>query len=244
MAIQSRADLIDYALRRLGHPVLEVNIDEDQMEDRVDDALQLFSKYHFDGVQRAYFKHQITQEEFDRQWIEAPEPIASVVQLLPINDGNGSIFDVRYQMALSDLYYFGSLDLVGYDITRSYMSLLQQLLNPQKAIRFSRVENRIYIDTNWQKTLKVGTWVVIEAYRVLDPQDLPEIYNDVLLKNYVTSLFKRQWGQNLSKFGSIQLPGGVTLDGVRMIQEADAEIEKIENQIRDEGQLPIDFMMG
>ncbi len=62
----SRQGLIDYCLRRLGAPVLEINVDDDQIDDLVDDALQYFQERHFDGVERMYLKYKITQDDIDR----------------------------------------------------------------------------------------------------------------------------------------------------------------------------------
>ena len=70
----SRQGLIDYCLRRLGAPVLEINIDDEQIDDLVDDALQYFNERHFDGVEKMYLKYQVTQEDIDRGKASAKDP--------------------------------------------------------------------------------------------------------------------------------------------------------------------------
>ena len=62
----TKQQLIDYCLRKLGAPVLEINVDDDQIDDLVDDAIQLFNERHFDGVERMYLKYKITQGDIDR----------------------------------------------------------------------------------------------------------------------------------------------------------------------------------
>jgi len=170
--------------------------------------------------------------------------VTSVTRIFPFTQQSVGMFDIRYQYALNDLYTFGTIDLVQYDLTQSYLSLLRQYLSPDKSVRFSRVQNRLYIDMNWSQQVSVGGYLIIECYRILDPRLYPEIYEDRLLKRYATALFKRQWGQNLSKYSGIKLPGDITLDGKSMYTEAVAEIEAIEKDIVSKYELPADFIMG
>jgi len=265
--ISSKEDLINYAFRRLGAPVIEINVDYEQAEDRLEDALLYFQERHFDGVERAYFRHQVTSDDIANQYIntnnfgpvngptgDAPtgRDIVSVVKVFQFGDfANINMFDVRYQMALSD--YFGinrglggqsSLGLASYDSTKRYINLLQDMFNPEKAIRFNKVSNRVHLDMNWSQELQAGDYLIFEAYVKLDPEIFTEIYNDRYFKEYYTALLKRQWGQNLSKFDGVQLPGGVMLRGGQIVAEANAEIVQIEQEVLRSYELPVDFMTG
>lgn len=273
----TRQQLIQYCLRNLGHPVIEINVDEEQLEDRVDEALQFFAEYHFDGVEKVYLKYQVQQQDINNGYIsltsnntfnagtgasgqsESSMPvtetgqtgsvniddlIASVLQVFHFSTGTINMFDVRYQYALNDLYTFGTIELIHYSVTQQYLSLLRQMLSPEKSVRFSRKSNKLYIDMKWQRDTKVGDWIVIEAYRVMDPRVYPEIYNDMLLKKYLTALFKRQWGINLSKFNGIQMLGGVTFNGQKIYEEATREIEAIESTVQSKWELPPDMIVG
>lgn len=271
--LTGRQQLIDYCMRRLGAPVVEINVDGSQVEDRVDDALQLFSEYHFDGVEKIYLKYELTQEDIDNGFIEMKakntgfdskdrnitveelgpgiqetipmeDLITSVIRIFQLRNTSFGMFDIRYQYALNELYSFGSFDIQNYAMMQQYMSLLSDILTPEKQIEFSRVTNKIYFPMTLKREFRAGNPIVIECYRVLDPRKYPEIYNDRLLKRYITALVKRQWGENLSKFEGIQMPGGVTFNGQRMIQEAQEEITKIEEQIINEFELPVDFAVG
>jgi hypothetical protein len=275
--IQTRQELKDYCLRRLGYPVIEINVDDAQIEDRLDDALLLFSEMHYDGAERVFLPKQITQSDIDQKYIDlttattadaskgilaapAMDPdgnsILSVVRVFQLFDTLGgsagvNIFDAKYQIALNDLFGLysstGSSFVMGsiqhYDITRRYLGLLQDYLTPENTVRFSKVTNRIYLDTDW-KNMSVGDFFMFEAYKILDPEDYPEIYNDRLLKAYTTALIKKQWGSNLSKYNGIALAGGVTLNGSQIFQEAMQEIELLEKEFSDRYELPPDFMVG
>ena len=216
----TRENLKQYALRALGKPVIEINADDDQLEDRLDEALQYFAQYHYDGIQRAYLKYQYTQTDKDRiktdssesvtkngittTWKEGqgyvvvPESVISVINIFPFsNKGSMNLFDVRYQMRLNDLYDFSSTE-----------------------------------------------YIVIECYRKMDPTVHSDVYNDLFLKRYVTALFKKQWGANLSKFDGVAMIGGVTLNGRQIYSEALSDIEKLEQEIRSTFELNPAMMIG
>lgn len=245
----TRQQLKDYALRRLGDPVIEINVDDSQVEDRLDDALQFFAEYHFDGVQKQFYKHQLTADDMTNEYIDMNQVDSSVISVTRIfEQGNNSVnmFDVRYQMALNDFYGVrtGMGNMAQYDITKRHLALIQQMLDPEKAVRFSRVTNKLLIDTDWSEQFTAGDFVVIEAYSILDPNTYTEIYNDRLLKEYVTSLIKRQWGMNLSKFQNITLPGGLSYNGAELYSQGQEEITKIEEEVQLKYELPPDFMVG
>ena len=266
----TKAALKEHCLRTLGKPVIDINVDDDQVDDRIDDALQYFAQYHYDGVERVYLKHKVTQAEIDRastnssvtatdkidssitaSWLEGkgfipiPDSVLSVVKVFDFTDKNTTnMFDVRYQLRLNDLYDFTSESIIHYEMTMRHLDFLDHILVGEKPIRFNQHQNRLYIDMHWSEDVNVDDFLIIEAYRKLDPDSYTDVYNDIYLKRYATALIKRQWGSNLSKFEGVQMLGGVTLNGAKLFEEAQADIEKLEEQIQLAYELPPNYMIG
>jgi hypothetical protein len=244
--ITSRADLKDYCLRSLGAPVIEINVDTDQVEDRIDDAFQFYREYHFDAVEKIYLKHQITANNISDQYIEISDAVVGVERVFPfMNKSTGTnIFDIKYQILINDLYTLMSTDLIYYTAVRQELELINQLLVGQKPIRFNRHMNRLHIDMDWAADVVPGTYIIVECWRILDPDVFTNVYNDMFLKRYATAQIKKQWGNNLKKFAGVQLPGGVTLNGEIIYQEAIEEIRQIETEIQSRFELPVDMFVG
>lgn len=247
----SRQKIIDYARRKLGEPVIELNVDDDQLEDRLDDALQLYREYHYDGLEKTFLKHQVTQENIDNEFIPAPDPIHNVTRAFVFSGlFNNTIFNFPARFSLSRIGTLGTfggapfISLSQLDITKRWLELAQQLLNPEKPIRFNKVTNKIFIDMNWEEEIRVDEFLIFETWVVVDPEAFTEVFNDVWLKAYFTALVKRQWGGNLSKFEGIQLPGGVTFNGQQLVDQANEEIEKLKEELDNRYSLPIDFQIG
>ena len=263
----TRETLKQYALRALGKPVIEINVDDDQLEDRLDEALQYFAQYHYDGIRRTYLKYQytaadktrmtsnssesVTKNSVTTSWKEGnnflvvPESVISVINIFPFsNKSNMNLFDVRYQLRLNDLYDFSSTSIINYDIVLRHLDFLDHILVGEKPLRFNQHDNRLYVDMDWKNDLAVGEFLVIEAYRKLDPEQFTDVYNDIYLKRYVTSLFKKQWGANLSKFDGVAMIGGVTLNGRQIYSEALQDIDKLETEIRSTFELNPAMIMG
>jgi hypothetical protein len=323
MAIPTtRVELKNYCLRDLGAPVLEINVDDDQLEDRIDQALDIFRLYHYDGIEKIYLKHQIsasrltivgtnakslvgvvtgqtsnarsslvpiehttpytnivyvcrtigtfvagetiidaegrtavlaasnffTAGDTDNGWIPIPDLVYGVSRVLPLYQGTSSsrsIFDLQYQLRLNDLYDLSSTSLIYYTTVMQHLATLDLVLNGKPIYRFNRLQDRLFLDVDWKNNnkIQVGDYMVVEAYRALDPVEFTKVWNEPWLKKYVTALFKRQWGTNLKKFSGLQLPGGVTLDGNRLFQEATEEIKILEDEIQNKS-APLDFFMG
>lgn len=246
----SRQSLIDYCLRKLGAPVIEINVDPDQVEDCVDDAIQIYNDYHSDGTLRTYLAHQMTDSDMSNGYISLDPRINYVTAMFPFTQGFGSgggIFNIRYQMALNDVTTFYTMigDFAYYEQMKMYMATLDMQLNGTPQVQFSRRQNRLYIwgDTN-DGTLKTGDYVVAEVYQNLDPNEATSIYNDRFIKAYTTALIKQRWGANMSKFEGMQLPGGITLNGAAIYEAATAELQELKEGLRLEGELPIDFYVG
>ena len=266
----SKATFKTYCKRALGFGVIDINVSDDQVDDRVDEALQYFSQYHYDGVERMYLKYQISQDDIDRSvtnttttatdkldstitasfsegknFIPMPDSVLSVMQIFSFSNAQtNSMFDIRYQLRLNDLYDFSSTSIINYDIVLRHLDFLDHILVGEKPLRFNQHDNRLFIDMDWKNDLAVGEFLVIEAYRKLDPEQFTDVYNDIYLKRYVTALFKKQWGANLSKFDGVAMIGGVTLNGRQIYSEALADVEKLETEIRSSFELNPAMMIG
>tara|TARA_S200002703_G_scaffold159772_1_gene174641 strand:+ start:6689 stop:7441 length:753 start_codon:yes stop_codon:yes gene_type:complete len=245
----SRQGLIDYAMRSLGDPVIEINIDPEQQEDRVDEALQYYQEFHSDATLRTYLKHLITSDDVTNEYISLSSNITFVSQLFPIRGGSitRDFFDIKYQLHLNDIAnlqtYMG--DLGYYEQMQQYLSLIDMRMNGTPQVQFSRKQNRLYIHGDFTDgDLKAGDYVVAEVYEILAPDSHTSIWNDRWLKEYTTALFKRQWGQNLIKFEGMTLPGGVTLNGRQIYEDAQLDIDRLREAIRTEHEMPADFFMG
>ena len=318
MALSTRQGLIDYCLRRLGHPVIEINVDEDQISDRIDDAFQHWNEYHFDGVERSYIKHKLTgstltltgsatfttgetitggtsgakttvhksssgtsvvyekpttaesfeanevitgsdsgttatiqsisKGDIENAYIPVGNDILNVVRVFKFGALVGSksdgLFDVDYQFALNDLYNLLSADITYYSMVKTHMNVLESIFRNERPIRFNRKTNRLYLDTDMDSTFDIDNYIIAEAYAILDPATYTEVYDDMFLKRYATALIKRQWGENMKKFGGIALPGGVTLNGDQIYGEAIQEISIIEDEMQMKYELPPMMMTG
>ena len=264
----TRETLKQYALRALGKPVIDINVDDDQLEDRLDEAYQYYAQYHYDGIRRTYLKYQYTQADYDRMTVDGsaesqtknsvttswkegqnflivPESVVSVINLFPFSSkGNLNLFDVRYQLRLNDLYDFSSTSIINYDNVLRHLDFLDHILVGEKPLRFNQHDNRLYIDMDWKNDLQIGEYMVIECYRKLDPTTFTDVNDDLFLKRYVTALFKKQWGANLSKFNGVAMLGGVTLNGQQIYSEALSDIEKLETELRTTYELNPALMIG
>lgn len=242
----SRSTLQDYCLRALGAPVLEVNVDEDQLEDRTDEAIQFYQEYHSDAVIREYIKHELTATDITNNYITVNDAVTSVVRLLKINASSGStLFDMGYHMRMNDIFMLQGLSTQMQEYTQAQqkLSLVDHLLNSHEHIRFSRHMNRIHMDEGFGD-LKAGEFIVLEVFSIIAPDTYVDVYNDHYLKKYLTALIKRQWGANLMKFQDFQLPGGITLNGRQIYEDAIEEIQGLEEECRLIWAMPDNFLMG
>ena len=281
----TRQGLIDYCLRQLGAPVLEINVDDDQIDDLVDDTIQYFNERHYDGVEKMYLKYEISQDDIDRgkgvdvaggnqvngktgvgivtttatstgiaattfsfyensNFIQVPDSVIGVERLFKFDTSSisGGMFSIKYQLFLNDLYYFNSVELLQYSMTKTYLEDIDHLLTTDKQIRFNKRQDRLYLDLDWGSQ-SAGNFIVIECYRALDPASFSQIYNDSFVKRYLTALIKRQWGRNLSKFRGVKLPGGIELNGGEILQQAEQELSEIKSRMTMEYEMPpLDFI--
>jgi hypothetical protein len=322
MTISSRQGLIDYCLRRLGFPVIEINVDDDQIEDRIDDALQYFQEFHFDGVERVYLHHQVsgatlrfsglsspsfeagetlqgatsgatckvisitgttlsvskvrgtfqasetvtgvtsgfsralapsnpyTAGDIQNGYVSIPDSVIGVIRVLPINgpssgmNNANNMFDVVYQFRMNDMYNLLSADMIYYTQMKQYLSMLDMLLVGDRSFAYNRKTDKLEIHCNWEDVFDPGDYIIVECYRIVDPNTYTQVYNDRFLKTYATALIKKQWGDNMKKFGGMQLPGGIVMNGQQVYDEAVEEIRMIQQDMQLSSELPVDFMVG
>ena len=268
----SREGLIDYAKRQLGFPVLEINVADEQFQDLLDDAIQVYQERHYDGIVRMYLKYKITQEDIDRgearggdknagittttgtstvglstsfnfeenqNYLQMPPSVIGVNQIFKIRSDTvyDGLFNIKYQLFLNDLYQFGSIDLLQYSMVQTYLEDITFLLNPDMKFRFNIRQDRLYIDTDF-KTINVDDHFVIDCFRILDPNDFTQVYNDQFLKRYFTALCKKQWGMNLIKFQGVQLPGGIQLNGRQIYDDGVRELDEIRSKMSSDYEMP------
>ena len=255
-AITNREEFIQYCLRRLGFPVVEINIDEDQVQDRVDDALQYWTDYHYDGTQKLYYIKKINQDDINQKFIDLSDvkdssnnhlDIIGVTRIFPVTDSqaNVNMFDLRYQLRLNELYDFTSASYVNYTLTQQHLRSLELMFSGEVPIRFQRHMKKLFVDWGWGSTgAPVGTTLIAECYANIDPTVYNDVWNDRWVKEYATALIKRTWGNNLKKFSGLQLPGGVTLNGNQIFDEAVAEIEKLESEMQVEYGAPLEWFLN
>jgi hypothetical protein len=319
VAVSSREQLKQYALRALGAPVLEINVDDDQLEDRIDEAIDYWRQYHYDGIEEMYLKQQIraseillttnnaqsfelsevvtglssgakafvtkdhrtssgnllivkdvtgtfqagetitgknatavldatnpiTLREYDNKFIYIPDYVWGVTDVLSIGQASSSknIFDLQYQLRLNDLYDLTSTSIIYYQTVMQHLDLLDWTLNGKDTFRYNRLQDRLHLDVNWKQNVILGDYVIIKAYRAMDPNQWSKVWNETWLKEYTTCLFKRQWGINMKKFDGLQLPGGVTLNGDKIYQESMEEMKTLRDDLSTKS-APLNFMMG
>ncbi len=245
MAVTSREEFKEYCLRKLGKPVIEINVDDDQVEDRIGEALKYYWDYHFDGTEKVYYKHLVTASDISNKYITLPENIIGAVRIFDIGNymSVNNIFNIRYQIALNDLYTLTYQSMVPYYMAFQHIQMLEQLLVGQQPIRFNRHTDKLYIDVDWTKIVE-GYYLVIEAYQVVDPETYSDVWSDRWLQRYATQLIKKQWGSNLTKFNGVQLPGGITFNGTQIYNDAHEEIDKLEAEMINSYSLPVADMIG
>ena len=235
----------EWCLRKLGKPVIEINVDPDQIDDRVDEALSYYWDYHFDGAERTFLKHQVTANNVSDGYITVPENIIGVINLFDIGDSlsTNNLFNIRYQFALNEVYDLSNYSLSNYYIAMQHIQFLEEMLVGKQPIRYNRHINKLYIDFDWEK-VSVGQYIVADAYNIVDPNTYTDVWKDRWLQNYATTLIKEQWGGNLTKFSNMQLPGGVAFNGEQILSDAREERRKLEEEMIISFSLPVHDIVG
>ena len=332
----TKATFKDYCKRKLGWPVVDLNLDDDQVEDCIDDAFQFYQEYHYDATENVYLKHQVSAStvklasaptgtftageyitggtsgvrakvheyhsanttlrfkdpevkyggdgntyfsnttttfstsetltgenssatatthsstpvvigDYDNKYIAIAEAIIGVRRVMSFSDdvSNSSMWSVKYQFALSQVQgNLGGMDLVTHKLNQQHMSLINEMFTGAILFRYNRHADKLHLDVSWGVDVNVDAWVIVECDKILDPTTYSDIWGDMFLKQYATLLIKKQWGQNLIKYEGLQLPGGISLNGRQMYDDAVGEIQVIEEQMQLRYELPVNHMMG
>ena len=318
----TRATFKEYCKRQLGWPVVDLNVDDDQVEDRIDDSIMFWNEYHYDGAYKKYHKHMITASttklseapsgdftdgeyvtggtsgcrakvhkyhsanttlrfkfpetkdgrgdantyysnttnlfsasetitggtsgvtatihsstaaslgDIDNEYITLDETIIGVNSVIPFSAStqNDNLFDFKYQFALNDMHRIGS-SIQSYVMTQSHINLINDLFVGTPAFRFNKHTDKVYLDIDWKSDVSIDDFVILDVQVGLDATSHPDMFRDIFLKRYCTALIKKQWGQNMIKFEGLQLPGGVTLNGRQLIDDAQVELDAIKEEI-------------
>lgn len=239
-----RASFKEYCLRRLGKPVIAINVADSQVDDRIDDALKKFYRDHHNGHLKTYLKYQVTELDKTNRYLPIPQNIQGVVSIFPIGGAGttSGMFDIRYQIALNDLYVYMNDTIVPYYMNRMYLSLIEELFVGKQPIRYNRHDNKIYIDMDWNR-IAVGDWLVVEAYLEMSAETSPDVWGEEWLQSYATALIKKQWGSNLTKFSGTQLMSGIQFNGEKIYNDAVAEITELEDDLRGL-EVPPEYQIG
>ena len=242
----SRATFKEYCLRKLGKPVIEINVDDDQIDDRIDECIRYYWDYHFDGTEKTYYKQAVTDQIKSDKYITLPENIVGAIRVFQIGDPSiraSDMFNIRYQIALNDLYQLTTVSLLPYYMAMQHLGTITELLVGQQPIRYNRHTNKLHVDMDWTK-IDVGQFLLVEAYEVIDPDTYTNAWGDRWLQEYTTQKIKYQWGSNLTKFSGMVLPGGVQFNGEKILDDAEKAIEKLEQEMISSYSLPVADMIG
>ena len=247
----SRTELKDYALRKLGFPVIDINVDDDQLEDRIDDALQLYREFHYDGTEQIYLASQVTANNVTNKYTQLSDNIIGVRRIMPFIPGSVSssgggfnIFDINYQIRLNDFYNLTASSYTYYVIARQHLEMLNMIVTGEYPFEFNKKTGKLHIFIDWNAKVNPGDYLCFEAIRVVDPETYSKVYGDTWLKKYVTALFKKQWGSNLTKYANYTLPGGLVVNGEKIYNDAETEVEALEVMLRDTYELPVAMLVG
>ena len=247
----NRATLKDFCLRKLGFPVVDINVDDDQLDDRIDDALQLFNEFHYNGTERVYLAQAVTAADIMNKYINLPDCIIGITRVFPMlgsqigsmSSKGFNMFDINYQLRLNDFYNLTSSSYTYYVIAREHLAMLDMIVTGLPPFTFNKHTHRLNVQADWNRYAD-GAYICFEAHRIVDQDTYEGVFNETWVKKYTTQLFKRQWGENLKKYGNYVLPGGLVINGQTIWDEASAEIEKLEDTLRDTYEEPTAFIVG
>ena len=242
----SRETFKEFCLRRLGKPVIEINVDDDQVGDAIDTALNYYHDYHFDGSQRTFLKHQVTADDKTNGYISISDSnTIGIIDIFDIGDATSTnnLFNIRYQIALNDLYDLSRYDLVPFYMNFMNIRFIEEILIGKQPLKFNRHINRLYVDMDWDK-FNTGDYLIAEVYNKVDPETYTDVYGDRWLAEYATALIQIQWGRNLTKFVGMQLPGGVQFNGDTILSQGLEAKNKLEEEMLSSYSLPVHDMTG
>ena len=242
----NKEELKDFCLRQLGFPVINVNVDDVQVDDAVELAFEYWNEFHFNGTERAYVKHQVTSADKSNRYVSVSDSLIGATRVFKVGQNKMAMnmFDLRYQLRLNDLWDLSSTSYVNYSLTMQHLQTLDMIFTGETPVRFNRLTDKLYIDWDWDTDVAENEYIIIEGFVITDPTVYTQVWNDRLLKKLTTAYIRKQWGQNMKKFKGMQLPGGITMDGQQIFDEAVAEIKEVEQEIRNTYEAPPAFYTG
>jgi hypothetical protein len=242
----NQEELKDFCLRQLGYPVVQINVDDEQVNDAIELAFEFWNEFHFNGTERTYVKHQVTAQDKSNRYVTVSDGVIGATRVFKVGQNKMAMnmFDLRYQLRLNDLWDLSSTSYVNYSLTMQHLQTLDLIFTGETPIRFNRLTDKLYIDWDWDSDVAENEWIIVEGFIVTDPTTYTQVWNDRMLKKLATAYVKKQWGTNMSKFDKMQLPGGVTMRGVDIYNEAVGDIEKVEQEIRNTYEQPPIFYTG
>lgn len=240
-----REDLKMYCLRQLGHPLLQINVHPEQIEDRIDDALKIYWEFHEGGSYRDFITHELTQDEISSKIIEVDPWVFSVLRLIPLA-GVDTDLNLEYQsfmQALGNQVIVWGEGLVNYTVGVSFLNLVYDYFKRIKIMDFKYSHHKLYLRSEMNE-FNPGDIIILEVYKLCDPDVYRETWDNWFLKGFATALIKKQWGTNMKKYQGVQLPSGVTLDGQTIFNEALEEIAQLKADLFSFETLPPNLEMG
>ena len=241
MAIPTtRNAFAQWCLTKLGYPVIKIDVSQSQIDDRIDEAINMYQTYHFDGSQVEYYRYEVQQADIDNKYIVLPNTISGAVRIFDLANAYGTtnIFSVSYQIAMSDVWRMTSMEVAPYWMAMSNLQFLQDVLVGSQPIRYNKNDNVLHIDMDWSR-VTVGMFIVVECYELINPDNCPDIWSDYWLQRYATALIKRQWGENLDKMQGMNLVGDMKFNGDKILEGALKDLEKLERELQDNLTEPI-----
>ena len=255
----TKTELKDYALRRLGYPTIDINVATEQLDDLVEEAIDYYQEYHYNGSYQAWMKIEVTDaiktaaksetQQGSTAWYGVNNYVSTPPGMLGINHVYtnigassivpGNIFNIKYQIFLNDIYAMTHGQILHYYMTSQYLETLDWVTNSQqnRRIKWNEHGGKLSLDFDWDD-ITTGDYILVDCTMRQDPDANTGMYNDNWLKDYVEALFQQQWGRNLSKYDGIQMLGGVTLNGRQILEDASQFKKDLETQVRETYEIP------
>lgn len=258
----TRTEFKEYCLRKLGEPVIKVNISIEQMDDRIDEALSYFNERHYDGSEVIYLIHEITDDEQEAGFLSLPNDVLGVTDIFRLNMSNSGLFSTEFQYQLQDMYTGGAMsmyrmgDVSYWYMMNAHLSLINKYFSPSRSFQYNEYTNRLTILGGLNNSTRIdGGYIGIKAYKKVlgeasvsptagNTERIANIYQNRWLQQYCSALFMKQWGQNLSKFQNVQLIGGVTMNGTQLAENAQLELDKLEIELDSRYRPVMPFLVG
>jgi hypothetical protein len=242
----TRQQFKDYCLRKLGSPILNIDLTSEMIDDRIDQAITYWQQFHVEGTLLQYYSYQVQAQDITNRYITLPTNVIGVGKLFDVSAifGSSDIFSVTWQFVQSQIFNMSSIQVAPYWMMMQNLQQLQQVLVGQKFIRFNQFEGNLYIDMDWPAQTVAGNYLVVEVYVANDPEVFPRIWGDIWLQRYSIAQIKKNWGEVLCKYLEMPLTGGLKVDGHRLLTEAQTEIDNLEKEMFNTWSIPIGVLTG